>query len=561
MKKYVLTLFIVMLFGINAVYAKNSELELTGDSILTKTASSTDSSAQSLSISDDYLYAYVFMTDKETPIADAVNLDIYTRNSINENFSFSSRVSALSYPDGNEIKYVEHANGSVYYKKGNSEYLLVTTKIDGYDSEYLIKYLISDNHSQITFVEKYSFPFEVVGITYDKNNDNFYVASNSQVCKYDSNFQNSVVIRKKGIGSASPSGTVGYFHENQDITYYNNHLYYETIVTPSGVDKGREETGLDLSAYDTIITVINAETGDFVKYLVFNYSDVVNYIKSKGYHTNRDLKEIEEIVFINNEPYYLIQSGANLVLIKSKTITNGVDIFDYTKLYINYNLNGGKLNTTANQITSLNDEILISGINKVEAGSLGGKLSTPGLADYNNSEYINVTKEGYHVEETKEWIDSSNKVYNQAIQYKISDLADITDGDKTISLFVNFIPNKYVIIFDANGGSGSMPSQEVSYDSNIKLSKNLFTNTSKFKEWNTKSDGMGISYTDEQEIINLSITNGDEIKLYAIWEVNTSNLNDNVSSNPYTGSTGFIIITLLLIIAFCYIKKYYQVFY
>ena len=40
------------------------------------------------------------------------------------------------------------------------------------------------------------------------------------------------------------------------------------------------------------------------------------------------------------------------------------------------------------------------------------------------------------------------------------------------------------------------------------------------KSWNTKPDGSGVSYSDEEEILNLTSTDGDVIKLYAQWAIN-----------------------------------------
>ena len=42
-----------------------------------------------------------------------------------------------------------------------------------------------------------------------------------------------------------------------------------------------------------------------------------------------------------------------------------------------------------------------------------------------------------------------------------------------------------------------------------------------FVGWNTNADGSGTSYTDGQEVNNLTVENNDVIKLYAQWEVNS----------------------------------------
>lgn len=77
----------------------------------------------------------------------------------------------------------------------------------------------------------------------------------------------------------------------------------------------------------------------------------------------------------------------------------------------------------------------------------------------------------------------------------------------------------YTIVFNKNGGTGSMQSQTFNYGTAQTLSKNTFIKENYiFNGWNTEPDGTGTSYTDEQEINNLSSVDGTTIDLYAMWE-------------------------------------------
>ena len=82
-----------------------------------------------------------------------------------------------------------------------------------------------------------------------------------------------------------------------------------------------------------------------------------------------------------------------------------------------------------------------------------------------------------------------------------------------LTLYAQWEINKYTVTFNANGGTGTMNSQQVSYNTSTKLSKNTFTKDGfKFTGWNTKADGTGTPYTNEQ---NVSLSNN--LTLYAQW--------------------------------------------
>ena len=71
------------------------------------------------------------------------------------------------------------------------------------------------------------------------------------------------------------------------------------------------------------------------------------------------------------------------------------------------------------------------------------------------------------------------------------------------------------ITFNANGGTGSMSSQVISYNTATALNANTFTHATKtFASWNTAADGSGTRYTDGQ-----SVQLTTNVTLYAQWLV------------------------------------------
>lgn len=77
----------------------------------------------------------------------------------------------------------------------------------------------------------------------------------------------------------------------------------------------------------------------------------------------------------------------------------------------------------------------------------------------------------------------------------------------------------YTIKFDSNGGTGSMNDMaNIVYGSTRYLPNNAFTRTNYFFDgWNTERDGSGTSYSNGQQIKNLTTVNNDEITLFAQW--------------------------------------------
>lgn len=78
--------------------------------------------------------------------------------------------------------------------------------------------------------------------------------------------------------------------------------------------------------------------------------------------------------------------------------------------------------------------------------------------------------------------------------------------------------NTYTIKYNANGGSGSMSDTGATYNTAVTLRSNTFTRTHyTFKNWNTKADGSGTSYSNGQSVSNLTATHGGTVTLYAQW--------------------------------------------
>ena len=77
----------------------------------------------------------------------------------------------------------------------------------------------------------------------------------------------------------------------------------------------------------------------------------------------------------------------------------------------------------------------------------------------------------------------------------------------------------YTVVFNANGGSGTMDAQDFTVGTAQNLTANTFTREGyTFSGWNTKSDGTGTSYADGVSVQILATAQGSVVTLYAQWE-------------------------------------------
>lgn len=112
------------------------------------------------------------------------------------------------------------------------------------------------------------------------------------------------------------------------------------------------------------------------------------------------------------------------------------------------------------------------------------------------------------------------------------EVEDLASENEEITLFAQWSPIDYMVKFDSNGGTGKMDDMKLTYDASSKLNKNVFEKDGyKFKEWNTKSDGTGISYKDEEKVKNLANKENEEVVLYAIWEFDGVDIKDYEKDN------------------------------
>ena len=120
------------------------------------------------------------------------------------------------------------------------------------------------------------------------------------------------------------------------------------------------------------------------------------------------------------------------------------------KVYIKLDANGGSVrgSTTNGSCSTSNNIIGCSWNNPKDIFytiNYGGSLDSAGLANYNNPEYLYITRDNYFVYSSDVWIcDSSSgcstvgKTFDQDKAYKASEFCDASNGDCTVTLKVNW---------------------------------------------------------------------------------------------------------------------------
>ena len=98
--------------------------------------------------------------------------------------------------------------------------------------------------------------------------------------------------------------------------------------------------------------------------------------------------------------------------------------------------------------------------------------------------------------------------------------------------------NTYTIKYNANGGSGTMSDTGATYGTAVTLRTNAFTRQHyTFKNWNTKADGSGTSYSNGASVSNLTATHGGTVTLYAQWTGVTYTVSYNANGGTSTPSS------------------------
>lgn len=192
------------------------------------------------------------------------------------------------------------------------------------------------------------------------------------------------------------------------------------------------------------------------------------------------------------------------------------------QLHVRYQVQG--LNSTSSTTATVSDQYTIQdGLLFQNDSTYIQKQTLLQKTILLNPSTVSLKKEGYFLPYGKEWVTEDRRVFSAETEYMPADIDPLVGQQSHgITMYANWQPNTYIISYDANGGSGIIPSHNFTFDKSDALRVNTFTKTGYYletgAEWNTKADGTGTSYASEQLVTNLSAENDEEIILYANWK-------------------------------------------
>ena len=233
-------------------------------------------------------------------------------------------------------------------------------------------------------------------------------------------------------------------------------------------------------------------------------------------------------------------------------------------LYVQYDMNGGDLASNHGSTISTQGTLIKIGSNtKSLLGLYGSKvggvtlstytIDTSGLANYNNTNYINVVKTGYTPQSGREWnskADGTGTSYSQtSSSYDANGFAgaDLSTGDKTVTVYVNWKPNTntpYVVnhyvhdlgtnTYTLNSTDNLTGTTDASLTvANLKKTISGFTYDAGYLTGDTTRPASGVVTTttilpDGTRVINLYYRRN---YLYVQYDVNTGALSDTHGSS------------------------------
>ena len=315
---------------------------------------------------------------------------------------------------------------------------------------------------------------------------------------------------------------------SKNLTYkLTNGYYVSKLFTSSSALKDIDFSSkwTDFDTYWKIETIDGVKRIPVLKNINYTYKELPDKITLKLYEE----KSLPEVL---NELYQYISYNimVNDNIIDFKLIDDGMYYYDVVMsakqkgqvtLHVINHFDGIEKNITIDVVADKTDKPIITYYSNVENNNESYTQQVNAL------ETFELTKNQF--KRIGFIFDGWNTIKDgTGITYRDGDTIE-SGIDENLRLYAQWTKEIYTLSFDANGGIGSMKNQSFTFDMLFRLNRNTFTKDGyTFKEWNTKRDGTGASYSDGQ-----TISASEDITLYAIWESTTGTItyNSNYGDN------------------------------
>lgn len=280
---------------------------------------------------------------------------------------------------------------------------------------------------------------------------------------------------------------------------------------------------------------INSSTYYLSSKNVYKESDSTRYYQTWTYNSTK------ADGLVNASTFGLYRTGYRFT--KWGTSTTGGTLFDQNDATVkptdlNSNIKTGDCTRTLYAQWTPNTYTIKFDGNGSTSGSTASMSMTYDVAK--NLTANGFTKSGYHFSGWNTKADGSGTSY-----YNKQSVKNLTaTHGATITLYAQWDTNSYTIAFNGNGNiGGTTSSMTMKFDVAKNLNKNGYTKTGyTFSKWNTKANGSGTNYTNQQSVKNLTTVNGGIFYLYAQWTPNTYTIKFN-GNGATSGSTASMSMT------------------
>ncbi|MGN1155739.1 MAG: InlB B-repeat-containing protein, partial [Agathobacter sp.] len=253
----------------------------------------------------------------------------------------------------------------------------------------------------------------------------------------------------------------------------------------------------------------------------------------KGSKLNGEVKEDGQGGLIEDGKIYHLKEDSEwkelMGIFAGHTFSSYREIKEYLENYtltLDYNVVGTKEDnigctstvSAGNGYTVSKDYLYYNGKEVLDTYRVLQQFYLPDVGEYG----IDLYKQGYHLPENNEWKTEDGRTFSDSellMPKKIE--PSVGFKNKMVTLYANWQPNEYYVVYRPAGGSGTVPTSTFYYDNTDTeyLAENTFYRNGytlpKGKEW---IDAEGNTYASGAAVHNLTSEHKKEIVLYANWQ-------------------------------------------